>query len=356
MALRWIDGFDWIDADVTGTPLQTVIGKRYPAHNLYYGTDAITRTGVFGSGRALVFRDDDHYIRTPSFVAAEDDLCVVGLHVSARGRDISGVQRLVSFFNSDNELQGYLQVSGAEGFLRYSDNLNLSLFTDEPIVRAHDFAFYCEIKVYFHATAGYVDIRINGEQVLFEENLDTDRYAPTGVDKIAFGTTGNYIPVASSGHYLDDVYICSGAGSDFLGPVRVLHLVPSGDGDDEQWELSTGTDSFTLVYENEPVDGDTTYIYDDTTGQRTLFTCEAVPASMGDNIKGLQICSGVRTDDAALDLKQTAKYSSVLYPQAAQNIASGTFIQALDLMESHPAGGSWTKTNIDNTQFGVEIG
>jgi hypothetical protein len=149
--------------------------------------------------------------------------------------------------------------------------------------------------------------------------------------------------------------------NDFLGPIRVLSLHPDADGDDEDWTLSSGSDSYALVNETEPVDGDSDYIEDTVTTNRTLFTYDDVPSGMGDNIIGVQVVTNPRITNATpYDLINTIKSGGTLYPESAVTIDNETFNgmgHVMQLLESDPdTSTAWTASGLNGAQFGVEVG
>lgn len=350
MALLWVDGFDWIDHDVTGTSLWSILTKRYGYADMTIGNDAISRPGAHGHGTAIACRDYRQYIETPALLPSEAaETWIVGWRVRGFGVMPGNGQTFMYLLNDARQDRGRLY-NTTIGNLTYSYNLSPSL------INHWHWSFYLEVKVYVaNSPDGFIEVRVNGEPFWLKENIDTMLYLGL-IDRVRLYSWGPSGVGTGEGTYLDDIYICQGTGIDFLGPVRVLHLVPNSDGDDEQWELSGGSDSFALVDEDEPVDDDTEYIHDSVSGQRTLFTYEDAPSGMGDNIKGVQLSTSPRVDNGALDLVQQVKSGGTLYPRVAQNISSGTFTQIQDLMETDPDTGlAWTEAGLNAAQFGVEV-
>jgi len=348
MALLWVEGFDWIEPGITGTPLVTTLLRRYQYQDMLYSTsDGLTAVGAHGLGTSLNRRRPQQYIETPALLPSDTEgTWIVGLRVTCRNLIFSDYP-ILYFLNSQREGNGEFY-KFVDGTLRFTPSSVYALLSN----RLGKYrSVYLELKVYVHDTEGTVEIRENGEQLLLAEGLDTKIGSPTGFDRVRFygwGLGGDCL--------LDDIYICQGDGIDFLGPVRVLHLKPAADTADEDWALSVGSDSHDLVNEDEVTDDDG-YIYDSTLGNRTLFTYESVPSGMGDNIKGVQLCTAACVDGGALDLIQQVKSGGTLYPRTAQNIASGTFTQIQDLMETDPdTDNPWSSSGLNAAQFGVEVG
>jgi len=347
MALRWIEGFDWIGTGITDAQLANILAKRYAYVNVTTSPNAIITDDAFGEGQALSFREAGQWIETPALVPSDiSGTWVTGFRVRFTSVATDHIC-VFTFINSEREQQGALWLH-SDGTIYYrTEGWHIAVIP--ATIRSYrQQSFYIEVKVYFDNSVGTVEIRINGETVLSETGLDTEIHTPNGCIGARWYSWG------SGDSRIDDMYVAQGAGADFLGPLRVFHLKPDGDTADEQWTLSGGSDSYALVDENEPVDDDTTYL-SGTTGQKTLFTYEDVPAGLTD-VHGVQLCTSPRQDDVALDLIQQVKSGGTEYPRPAQNIASATYTQIQDIMETDPdTSAAWIEANLNAVQFGVEV-
>jgi hypothetical protein len=355
MALRWLEGFDWIDTGQSGSSLDNILGKRYPFKNVLTGFDTISVAGQHGNGTSVSPRWTTQYFETPAFTYG--DTWIVGCRIALSFTPSNG-QQIIQIRDENRDITGYIQVF-SDGTLQYVGGSNGTIATYWRWGSGPQ--FYLELKVTLHDTTGSYEIRVNGETLVSQTSFDTKSKSTTGASRFQFGGFGN----DSTGFAkYSDIYVCDDTGSvnnDFLGPIRVLSLHPDADGDDEAWTLSGGTDSYTLVNETEPVDDDSDYIEDTVTTNRTLFTYDDVPSGMGDNIIGVQIATNPRiTDATTYDLINTVKSGGTLYPESAVTVDDQTFNgmgHVMQILENDPdTGSAWTASGLNNAQFGVEVG
>lgn len=101
--------------------------------------------------------------------------------------------------------------------------------------------------------------------------------------------------------YYDDIYVCDTTGpnnKNFLGDVHVQTLMPDADGFYTQWTPLTGTAHYAMVDEIPP-DGDTSYNYDSTVGDKDTYEFPSL-AILAGSVYGIQVNLWARKDDAAL--------------------------------------------------------
>src|SRR5690606_31110163 len=160
-----------------------------------------------------------------------------------------------------------------------------------PGVVSTDQWYYLEVKFTVHDSTGSFDIRVNGVSVTSGTGVDTKNTSNAYVNQIRIEG-----PNATD---FDDFYVCDLSGSvanDFIGPLRIETLMPTGDGAAAAWTPSTGSDHYALVDEIGP-NGDTDYNVTNSAGNRDLFTKPAI-ASTG-QVVGVAVSAYVRKDDAA---------------------------------------------------------
>jgi hypothetical protein len=204
---------------------------------------------------------------------------------------------------------------------------------------------YVELKVKAHLTTGVVEVRINGSLV----------YSFTG--KTA-GTTGDITNVrvggANTTTYWDDCYALDTTGSDnndFLGDVRVEHLVPNADGDSSQW---VGSDANSVNNWQEHLDPSFDYVESDVVNDKDLYQLGNLPA--GDiEVFGVQVVARcLKTDSGARGASLLAKLGGTEVASAVTLATSGRG-RASAVMETKPGGGAWTPTDVNGLQAGVKV-
>lgn len=139
-----------------------------------------------------------------------------------------------------------------------------------------------------------------------------------------------------------------------LNDAHVASLLPTGNGSDSDWVGSDGNsvDNYALVNEVTP-DEDATYVTAVGTGARDLYAYGNT--AVGTSVLAVEIHTRARkTDVGTATLKAAAKVgSSVAY--AADINPGTTYTTYHHRMDTKPGGGSWTRTDLDNAEFGVEV-
>ena len=190
----------------------------------------------------------------------------------------------------------------------------------------------------------------------------------SGVNTAAVGTPGAdsvviHMDSAFAGspyHMIDDIYILNDQGSinnDFLGDCMIQSIHPNGDGDQQDFTPSSAVNHYSLVDETTSVD-DATKLTGDTTDQKELFEFGS-PSKIVDNIVGIQIstCHAMQSSGSR-QMKHVMRDISDNENEGSLTIVSslGTFSTAVEIVELEPQGGAaWTKSDIDDYQFGVRI-
>lgn len=358
MAVTFIEAFDWLDLGMTATQIATALSdrKNLSIHNLT-STDAQTVAGPGGNGTALRMRETDQYLRfkLSKTSAATDELgCGGWFRFNDAGNSNWAAQDFLGFVDTAGDRyvvnlrvnNGILSVYRRTTFLQYAD------FYFQP----NEWYFIAYKTVVNDTTGSYV-VEVDGVEVLNVTGTDT-REGGNGICdtvQIAGAASGdNGFDIGGLIAWDDQ----GGNVTDFPSHPIVFHSIhPDGDGDDEDWSTSSGTDSYALVNETAPHDDDSDYIEDSTSSNRTLFTYENIPTAHT-GILGIAINTVVRETDASdFTLINTVKSNGTLYPEAAQAIAGQTYENIPNVLDQDPDTSSgWTVANLNSAQFGVEVG
>lgn len=130
---------------------------------------------------------------------------------------------------------------------------------------------YIEIKVSFHASAGAVEVKVNGESVISVTNQNT----LAGLASISGMNLSNN---TSTGAYFDDLYICDTTGTvnnDFLGPISVYTLFPSANGTTNNFSVTGAASNYLAV--NSAVPDTATYVSSSNTNDKDLYAMSDLP-------------------------------------------------------------------------------
>lgn len=209
--------------------------------------------------------------------------------------------------------------------------------------------YYVEVRVLLHASAGTIEIRVDGDEKLSMTGLDTMEAATP--DWNGFG-------IAISNGIVDDVYVCDGSGpapwNTFLGDARAEALIAqAGNGTHTGLTPSTGTDHGALVDDATP-DGDTTYNGSATEGVRDTYT---FPSMVGlDNVLGVQILGYARKTDAVRRAVETQMLlGGTVYDGPVTDLGQD-FYFVRQLYPVNPATGlRWTAADVNAIEAGLRV-
>ena len=145
------------------------------------------------------------------------------------------------------------------------------------VVRGATFQFY-EVKIGFATGAtGTVNVHVDEVTVLTVTNVQTAQSANAFASIVAFE-----VNPSAPNIIIDDVYVCDATGAvhnDFLGDNAVLVLLPTADGRIDQWNFTGAANAYQCVNENPP-DGDTSYVYEITVNDVEVFAMADLPATV----------------------------------------------------------------------------
>lgn len=212
---------------------------------------------------------------------------------------------------------------------------------------------YLELKVKLHDTTGTVDVHVDGASVISSTGLDTKNGGTdTLFDQVEFGGGG-----VGATTRMRDIYLLNEQGSvnnNFLGDVRVHALFPTSDSTPEEWDRSTGSDTFALIDETTP-NGDTDYIESD-------VAAEVARVGMGDLSDTTHVVFGVQTtiyakkDDAGSRSVRAAVVSDGNVENGADHVLGTSYATYRDVFELDPDGDiPWTPTTVNAVLTQVEV-
>lgn len=284
-------------------------------------------------------------ILTPS---QEDDLLIIGgafrPTVATDGGQTSGLLALFGD-TTTHHFTCTLLSDGSVRARRGQGHVNI-LGTSAPGVVAFNAWNYIAAKVRLHDTTGTVDIEVNGQNVLSLTNQDTKNGGTAAVFNA--GSWGNA--------QARDLYICNEQGSinnNFLGDVRVTALFPTGDSTPEEWDLSTGTDSFALL--DEVTLNTTDYIESDVDGEITRVTFGDLPDT-SHTVKGVQYTAYAAKSDAGARSFRMGIHSDATTANSGDFVLGTGFTSYHFIRELDPDGDvAWTPTSVNALAAQVEV-
>jgi len=213
--------------------------------------------------------------------------------------------------------------------------------------------YYVEMKVVVHASAGTVELRLNGSS--------TAECSATGVNT----GSSNIDNVLLSAEYYsgmvtqsDDMYGVDTTGSaptnTWLGEVRVCTLIPNGNGANTAWG-GTGTGGFGEWDDITAHDDDTTYVSSSTPGDRETSTLTDLSAATS-TVFAVQTNLVARKDDAGTrTIAPVVVIGGTPYDgttTAALSSSYADYTQLYDRLD--PSGATWTASTVNAMETGVK--
>jgi hypothetical protein len=346
--LLWIEGFETFG---TAAAQWAQVATKYYTDPTYYsgGSYYKLRDGRWG-GYSLELWDNNIYITTLP-LPTTDPTMVVGFNfyntVIVDG-NYNGPS--VAFWDDTAmRLAVILTITGELSVYRGSTLLGTTTGAGISAAQWH----HIEIKVYCHATAGTVTIRVDEVEKLALTSQNTRNSGDARFNRVRFRGITN-----TTNSRFDDVYILdatSTVNNNFLGRKRVIAIFPNAAGDLTQWTASTGT-NWDCVDEQNP--STTDYVQADTSGLTDLYNFSAVSGITGG------VC-GVQINVLAISTQDGAPWNVYLpvKPQSGSEndgsailVVSSTHKIKSRLLETNPTTGvAWTTADLDSAQFGLKL-
>jgi hypothetical protein len=342
MALLWIEGFEALGTSVGSQPTPTnYLAGKYPYSIVpYFVAICAGRLG----GYAMRGDSGSFAIRTAPLTTADTLICGLGLNPYYNGGPIlrlyDGPTLGVSFnYNGSGEIQAYCGYSYA------------LLGTTSGAGLAQGTWSYVEVMVKCHATAGTVEVRVNGVTKLSLTGVNTKAGADNYHNVVELAAANGWIPT------YDDWYVCDNSGSlnnNFLGDVQVGLLLPNAAGDAAGWTGSGGGAHYGYVDEN-PLDSDTSYVETNQSGAEELWNYQD-PVSCP-SVLGVQVNTDCRETDAeSFCLKTVIKSGATSSAGTPEVIGSLGYLTQSRVCQTDPNTGSlWTPATLAAAQFGLQL-
>jgi hypothetical protein len=161
-------------------------------------------------------------------------------------------------------------------------------------------------------------------------------------------------PQSSQAWYCDDLYVRRDTTVRYGPAFRVVGLLPSGgNGANDQWAKSTGTDASAVLDEVGPTTGTADFVSSGTVGHKTTVPMTAV--GLSGTVVGVQTYLHVsKTDAGARSICPVQRVGGADYDGTTFVLAQG-FVQTTEVRETHPLGGAYTVADIDGMEVGAKV-
>jgi hypothetical protein len=202
---------------------------------------------------------------------------------------------------------------------------------------------YVEVELVRHASAGSVNIYVNGGLVASASGVNTGANDVAGIMLAG---------MQSSNSNWDDFYVNN--TSTRTGELKIDTLSPTADTAQKDFTASTGSDNYAMVDEL-PVNADTDYVTADINGNADLYTIGSLSGSPASIVAAQVRVVAKKTDTAYRSLKPKLKSSSTVHDGSA--VVLGTSYGLVDMiLETDPnTSSAWTATNINAAEIGMEM-
>lgn len=222
------------------------------------------------------------------------------------------------------------------------------LGTSSSVIKINTWHHY-EIKVTIHASAGIVELRVDGTTFLSLSGVDTQYTANATVDRLLYNVDLT--------QYIDDIYICNGVGTannDFLGDCRVECVFPDGDGSSLNFTPSTGADHYAMVDEVTP-NSDTDYNSSGSPGDKDFLTFDSLSSSSG-SVFGVQLSAWCKKSDAGARYGELLTYSGSTEESGGSFGLPTSYTYQIEMFETEPSTGDpWSIESVNDAEFGYGV-
>jgi len=206
---------------------------------------------------------------------------------------------------------------------------------------------------------GSIEARVDGGLQIGPTAINTQNTASAFADSIVIANTNqgssNCVPKERYNHIIAMDGTGAALNGNFIGPVDVVLLPPTGDGFYTAWALTGAANRFTAVQTN---DGDTSYISASVVGTKNTFTNPGLPAG-STAVIATAVWAVAREDDAV-----TRGFKILMRNTVPTDVLGGTeffvgpsynyFMQPYEV--SPFTGVAWTVAEINaGIQYGVQV-
>ena len=352
MAILGMDGFDHYPTDATGT------GTGYGAIKLVenysiegdFSNFRIQDTGTrHGAGKYLDFIYSNAAIRINVQGQITDTI-----FISCAFKPSTSVtsNNDIIYIYDDTNLNIHVKLRGLAGALGFYNSSTVLLGSASTQTMTDGQWYWMEIKIKIHDTLGTVQLQMDGVDWINETGLDTRHNTPTTP------AIGNFR--LEGGDNIDtawDDLVWQDDDGAFLGDSAISTFMPGAAVASSSWTIGGDTPAATRheSVDDIPQDGDTTYVYSTTNGHQDLYNIGTIANDVVIPAVGIHYVA--RKDDTGARRVQSRTYADAGAdlqggPERALNLSYQEFT---DVFETTDGTTAWTKTLLDDAQFGVKV-
>lgn len=242
------------------------------------------------------------------------------------------------------------------GKIRVLNAAGSTIVTDATTLTPNTWT-YIEVKIVV-GTSGTVQVKINGAT---EISTATGNFGTSNIDHLSIRNDTSNSTTALQQDF-DDLYVIDpsvGTDNDFLcTPTITPHITtvyPNADGAHSQWTPNSGSTHYTRVDENAPgPDGDTSYVSDNTVGDRDSYAFGDLSGTVNDII-AVKARAYARGDVAGRSIGLVARPGSTDHDGASQAITT-SYAMYSEIWETNPdTGVAWAESEVNAAEFGIKV-
>lgn len=344
MALKILDGFDQY-GNVSGLLTRWVTSN--PTGSLALAT------GRFGAGTGLAVEINRNAGQGNLVRDLPGNFTELYLGFAFKANSLGDGDRSVLYIvKGDEVVQIGLAFDTSGHLIAYRGTALETVLGTSTEVITQDVWCAIEMHVVCHPSAGVVQVKLDGTQVL---NL-------TGVNTQRSGVNTNLNQLLMFGHnsgggtkQWDDLWVADtsgGVNDSWLGDMRVKTVYPTGTGAADLWTPSSGA-SWECV-DDVPPDGDASYVSDDTVGERATWALANIATD--DVVHGIEVVCQARKDDAtAREIATVIRTGGTNYDGSAAALTTSYAYYGTLYDENPGTSAGWTRAEIDGLEAGVKV-
>jgi len=206
---------------------------------------------------------------------------------------------------------------------------------------------HVEIKFFSSATAGTIDVKVDGLLVWSDSGLNT---GGQDITSITFGPASDTYESC----YYDNIFI----SDDWEGELASYLIKPESD-DSVQWTPSTGVDNYAMV-DDDAQDGDSTYVETTTAGRKDIYEFEDVPGTVTTINAVSLVLVAKKVDPSGLTQVQMLSVQDSTERNAGDAVTLTNAYPSVPLdakyriLTTCPDGTAWTPAKLNAIKWGFE--
>jgi hypothetical protein len=280
----------------------------------------------------------------------------IGFAMACNNGATDGTNRAVlSFFSAAGLEASIFYCSQTSTWTCYRGNTNTLLGSGYGNFGNATVWHWVEFHYKISATAGVMEVWVDGVQVVDVTGADTTQNSSTQFTLIDWGYNGNQ---GSCSSYIDDSYVLNTSGSannTRLGDSRIESLKPTSDAGPNNGTCSSGSAHYAMVDENQNDGSTTTITIANTSGQEELFGMASLAGTPA-TVHAVKVLNIVQKTDGGACNGEAVVSSGGTPAEGSSTSLLTTFSPCLGIFETDPnTSAAWAYTAVNAMECGFQI-